>query len=101
MDRLREHFLAGAGLAEQQRAGIGFGNQPRAAQQVFHLRTAGNDAGAPVVAVAAAGRRGRAGQLRRFGDFLQQGLAVEGLGQETEDAALGGADGIGDRAVLR
>src|SRR5206468_8928977 len=77
VDRAGQELLARAGIAIDQHACVGIGNEPRLPQQVLHLRAAGDDALAPSARAGVADRDIVAGELERGGDLVEQVLAVE------------------------
>ncbi len=99
MDGPREQFLAGSRIAVDENAGVGIGDELGLSQQILHAGTARDDPVAPLAARGVARTGIVARQLERRRDELQQLLAVERLGEEPENTALRGRNGIRNSAV--
>ena len=106
MDGARQDFLAGAALAADQHAGIGSRDHACFRHQFGHARTAEDHAGQPFFGLSTGGKRlgrilpaARRRELQCLVDFFQQHLAVERLGQVTENAPRSGVDRIRDGPV--
>ncbi len=98
VDGARQQLLAGARLAVDEHTRVAGGHQARLGEHRFHLRAAGDDARAPggVFFVWSLVHPAEGQGLLDLGQEL---LAVEGLGEEAEHAAVGGLDGVGDSTV--
>ncbi len=103
MDRLRDQFLAGAGLALDQHAGVGRGDPLQAVDHLVHLRAGADhplEAEFFVQPAVQFGVRPPQPQAGRgfFGDGPQL-AQIERLEQIVERPLLHGRHGRGDRAV--
>src|SRR5262249_3778132 len=82
--RAREQLLSGAARALDEHARFGLGDQAGLVEDVFHPRTLRNEIPPPfLVAPALSG----SGEFERLLDLVEEVLAVEGLGLESENAA--------------
>jgi len=96
----RQQLLAGATLTLDEHTGIALRHQARSAQHIFHHQATTDDAGSPCIVLKGCRLSLRAAaQGQGFMHLLHQHLAVERLGEETENAILGGIDGIRNGAV--
>ena len=93
VDRLREQFLAGAGLARHQHAHVGRGHGACLVEQRMHEGIAGDHG-----AVGLIHRQLRAGQ-QGTPDLLEQCAGLVGLGEEAEHALARRLNRLGDGAV--
>ena len=96
MNGVGQQLLAATAGTGDQDADVRPRHHARLLEHTLHVRTAGDDGGAPVV-VAVAGGAWRLTQ--GILDGGKQFIAIHGLGQEAEHPLARGADRIGNRSV--